>query len=512
METNYIYLLKEREFLKTKEDVYKIGMTTKQNHERFNQYPKGSILLFQMICNNCKNMENQIITSFKEKFIQRKDIGTEYFQGKYKNMIEIIYLIIKNELCSDLEEEDPEEQEEEEEENQRPYKITTYEEWIKYNKISKIIITNKKGEGYVRFRGQLWREFYDKTRFDFNEDMEDLSGFIQCNQPELRKMVIPEIGLVSWSEMMNLIYQYKHKITGEIINWNAYREITTIDEENYISIGKNEMYKFLDVEYDVDKIQEDILKVCYIKKYDDYELKYNEYVISNNRGYGVEYFVFNSFTFTFIIVDEIIGNKILTNKDSGQRRLYIKNIIDISMVDDILNSLISNETKRQYKKLAYNLLVEQEDSQIIFYDYNSCLLTTWIRDLLYTIRGRKSYVSSSDYYENKLEFKKLIKINKPRFVIIRAINKISIEKQITDFCNLGFKNIIICQDDKMNNMYNILNFRKYLQDNKNVLIKLIKDENNYESERWENDIQYDDCIFYSQNLLLTNYLKWCCTK
>ena len=77
--------------VKTKENVFKVGMTTKQNHERFNQYPKGSILLFQMICVNCKNMENQIITSFKEKFTQRKDIGTEYFQGNYKNMIDIIY-------------------------------------------------------------------------------------------------------------------------------------------------------------------------------------------------------------------------------------------------------------------------------------------------------------------------------------------------------------------------------------------------------------------------------------
>ena len=52
------------EGVKTKENVFKVGMTTKQNHERFNQYPKGSILLFQMICENCKKMENQIITSF----------------------------------------------------------------------------------------------------------------------------------------------------------------------------------------------------------------------------------------------------------------------------------------------------------------------------------------------------------------------------------------------------------------------------------------------------------------
>ena len=72
---NYIYLLQEREFIKTKENIYKVGMTKQENHERFNQYPKGSILLFQMICDNCKNIENKVIKLFKDKFIMRKDIG-----------------------------------------------------------------------------------------------------------------------------------------------------------------------------------------------------------------------------------------------------------------------------------------------------------------------------------------------------------------------------------------------------------------------------------------------------
>ena len=43
MSTNYVYLLQQREFLKTKEDIFKVGMTTQENHERFKQYPKGSI-------------------------------------------------------------------------------------------------------------------------------------------------------------------------------------------------------------------------------------------------------------------------------------------------------------------------------------------------------------------------------------------------------------------------------------------------------------------------------------
>lgn len=110
--TQYIYLLQEREFIKTKEDVYKVGMTKKENYERFNQYPKGSVLLFQMICNNCKHMEKMVLTKFKETFKQRKDIGNEYFEGEYKKMIDIVYLTIKDE--SNIDEEEKEEEVEEE--------------------------------------------------------------------------------------------------------------------------------------------------------------------------------------------------------------------------------------------------------------------------------------------------------------------------------------------------------------------------------------------------------------
>ena len=105
MMSNYIYLLQEREFIKTNENIYKVGMTEKENHIRFNQYPKGSVLLFQIICRNCRNMENKIKTQFKTEFKLRKDIGNEYFEGDYKNMIDIIYSIVKeeDEIINELE-------------------------------------------------------------------------------------------------------------------------------------------------------------------------------------------------------------------------------------------------------------------------------------------------------------------------------------------------------------------------------------------------------------------------
>jgi len=532
--SQYIYLLQEREFTKTIENVYKVGMTKKENYERFNQYPKGSVLLFQMICNDCKNIEKQVIKLFKHHFKLRKDIGNEYFEGDYKIMTDIIYSTIKNEKaddCGNIEHEskcnenivdenivdenivDENIVYDEEEKEEVVYEITTYEEWIKYNTISKIIITNKKGEGYLRFKGSLWREFYDKNRFDFDETyMEDLSGFVEHNQPDVMKIASPINNLLSVTEMFNMKYTYKNKATNEIINWEEHNKLDKKEYECYDFV-KQDIYKFIDVKYNVDKIVQDIIKKCYVKDCDFYNLEYHEYTFSRNSSVNYsssQYVIFNSVNFTFIPVDNLIDDKILTNH-SGGRIIYVKNTVNVDIVDDILNSLIANKKiKLQYKKLAYNLIVKHEEKQI-FYDYNDCIFTTWITDLLYSISGKKLYINSCDYYDEKITFKKKLKTHKYRCVVIHEYKNISLEKQIQQFSELGFKNIIVCKKDKLNTMYNIEKFEKYLEDNKEIIIKCIKEENNYEPD---SDTRYcaDDYIFYRTDLLFTNFLKWCCTK
>lgn len=99
LQVQYIYLLKEREFVNTKENVYKVGKTKQVNHKRLNQYPKGSILLLQIVCGNCDVNEKNICKLFRDKYTQRKDIGSEYFEGNYHSMI--------NDICTTVSNEDP---------------------------------------------------------------------------------------------------------------------------------------------------------------------------------------------------------------------------------------------------------------------------------------------------------------------------------------------------------------------------------------------------------------------
>ena len=65
------------------------------NSKRFGQYPKNSNLLAQLVCVNCHKCETYIKKVFMKKYKQRKDIGTEYFEGDYNAMIDDIFAIIK---------------------------------------------------------------------------------------------------------------------------------------------------------------------------------------------------------------------------------------------------------------------------------------------------------------------------------------------------------------------------------------------------------------------------------
>ena len=88
----YIYLLQEREFIRSGENVYKIGRTSHHPNQRLGKYPKDSELHIIVSVNDDLESENILLKIFRKKFTRRSDIGAEYFQGDVKIMKEIIYL------------------------------------------------------------------------------------------------------------------------------------------------------------------------------------------------------------------------------------------------------------------------------------------------------------------------------------------------------------------------------------------------------------------------------------
>ena len=86
----YIYLLHEREFIKTNENIYKLGKTKQEHNNFLKKCPKGSKLLIQIKCDNCDITRNNLIKYFNNKYTNRRDIGNEYFEGDMDDMKDTI--------------------------------------------------------------------------------------------------------------------------------------------------------------------------------------------------------------------------------------------------------------------------------------------------------------------------------------------------------------------------------------------------------------------------------------
>jgi hypothetical protein len=92
-----LYLLREREFIKSNETIYKIGRSD-DVLKRVNQYPNGSIVYLIIGCDNNSIHETKLIELFNNNFSNENYIGTEYFNGDVDTMKNIMLEYIKSKI------------------------------------------------------------------------------------------------------------------------------------------------------------------------------------------------------------------------------------------------------------------------------------------------------------------------------------------------------------------------------------------------------------------------------
>jgi hypothetical protein len=91
MTEGFIYLLREREFIKTNENIFKIGKSKQEFGKRFSQYPNQSQMYLHLYINDVDTFEKLMIELFSKELNRRIDIGYEYFEGNINDMIKIIF-------------------------------------------------------------------------------------------------------------------------------------------------------------------------------------------------------------------------------------------------------------------------------------------------------------------------------------------------------------------------------------------------------------------------------------
>jgi hypothetical protein len=91
----YIYLIREREFVNSNQNVFKVGRTIKKTPtcylERLKDYKRGSQMLsvLHVNCDDCEHIEMKVKDVFNKMFKRHND-GHEYFEGDPKTMSMVI--------------------------------------------------------------------------------------------------------------------------------------------------------------------------------------------------------------------------------------------------------------------------------------------------------------------------------------------------------------------------------------------------------------------------------------
>lgn len=448
--TEYIYLMQKREFIKTKENIYKIGKTKQENLKRITNYDNGSILICQFKCNDCDKLEKKLIALFREKYELQKEIGNEYFKGNCDDMRDDIYNYITDE---NIIEEDREEFHNEIDkyyiydkiENEECFLVDSFRKYqIVSDSIKKVIITDKKNQiGYILLEnGPYWHTIYQYSPDLDLEKQECLLGWLEA-----------------------------HSV------------------KDYIEIN-----------YDYDKIIQDLIKNHSSSTQKKWVLSYGSYFIA---FYDDEMkYILNTETFEIIAYNPETDD-ILTGCNCSVYPLYnIKDIQEANtdFVDTAIRMIIDDEESFQkYCQLTYNIFVKQEEKENVFID-NTGHLTQWITNALDIISTNVDiYI-----YISKDHHKILKKYNpETRLVIIENAN------YVPKLLQKGYKNIIIMKKKKWDEN----KFINFIEENKETILSESHYTENDSPEWWfQNLNRLSIEIFYHRQLLLNNFLKWCCDK
>lgn len=92
----FLYLIQEREFIRSNESVYKFGRTQNVT-KRLSQYPNNSKLWFSINTKAMRKSEKVLLNILKQQFKLRNDIGWEYFEGDKDAIAECIQNYVNNE-------------------------------------------------------------------------------------------------------------------------------------------------------------------------------------------------------------------------------------------------------------------------------------------------------------------------------------------------------------------------------------------------------------------------------
>lgn len=363
-----------------------------------------------------------------------------------------------------------------------------YNDVFKYSDIENIIITNKETEeGYFKFKNNYRENSYNvlySKEYYGDSQKETLYELIEYN-------------------LNNIISnKYNTLITNKLEN---NRLIDKIFISEYIQ--KYEIY------FNINDIIYQIKENCFKKKINEYKLLPYEYCIRSIQkirdkpNFGKQ---------DILILDTKsmnckkfnIDNKIIFYRIGSN--FNINQTLNVDIINKLFINVLGEKHTNNYKQFVYKFLNNRDNKNSNLFITNSYDIVSSFRSLVYKLGMSYSYLRPKNRIElhNDLKYIKAT-INKNKFIrnellVIEKKTFTLLNEEIIKISNkYNFYNIIILE--KIDN--NIAKkFNEYIDNNHE---ELKKEYNNIEciNSNTKPDI---DQLLYKHELLLNNYLIWCC--
>ena len=250
MDVQYIYLLKTKLSIDKNEDVFKIGRTKQPSFKRFSQYPNGSVPLHYTTCSNNVYYERQIINLFKQKYIQIREYGFEYFKGDYNEMKDDIYNIIKlpvdtNIILPVVVENNDSNQDFTDKSDDNIINI------IEQNKLEMLSVIQENQKEIIDYIKKDENCFCEKCKYNTNIkqnyekhlltqkhiDNNYIKKDDKCFCKKCNKGYLTRTGLWKHKKTCQVVIQNNSKISNEVINEKIDKQNQTIEELKNLIIG-----------------------------------------------------------------------------------------------------------------------------------------------------------------------------------------------------------------------------------------------------------------------------------
>jgi hypothetical protein len=183
----------------------------------------------------------------------------------------------------------------------------------------------------------------------------------------------------------------------------------------------------------------------------------------------------------------------LHSKETGKVKTDISNAYNMELIESVVNEAEKFKSTKDFLDFCEEIdgMPEVRIKRIMGKDY---------------IDTPGGFRDEADDYDNDIEEYMISNMGKSDFEALKTWWENNVQESTVNEGDMTkFYDGFIVLDFKNKNMYNEENFMKYLKDNKDKICEYVVDKNRY-------NIVYVNDIFYCQDLLLTNFIKWCCVK